>query len=204
MHTFLERVASICNATKQFMIDKCFTAVINKYVSLIVLFTIGIYLDITRIALYSAFIFIALMIKQFIDAKTVAYRVEYFDKESPTLLKSLIADAINQYYIYHFSNMTGAIPYINSKQEIEINHGVMDILLTRLEGSAMLDKFNLYYGKNFMEVLVVQVNLIVTEFVVNLNGMEPARKKKARVGNMMNEDKNLGSFLADMGFEKLR
>ena len=81
MHTFLERVASICNATKQFMIDKFFTAVINKYVSLIVLFTIGIYLDITRIALYSAFIFIALMIKQFIDAKTVAYRVEYFDKE---------------------------------------------------------------------------------------------------------------------------
>ena len=68
MHTFLERVASICNATKQFMIDKFFVAVINKYVTLIVLFTIGIYLDITRIALYSAFIFIALMIKQFIDA----------------------------------------------------------------------------------------------------------------------------------------
>lgn len=204
MHIFLEIAASTCNAVKDFLSEKFFIMMINKYTTLIVLFTIGMITGQMWIIMYPILLFIGLMAKQLIDAKSTAFRVEYFDKDCPALLKEIITDAINEYYIYHFSNMSGDIPYINSDQEVEINHGVVDILLARLEGSAMLDKLKLYYGTNFNDVLVIQANLTITDFVVKLNSTEQPRKKKIRAGVDNLSKENISSFISSMGFNKIQ
>ena len=133
-------------------------------------------------------IFLAKKVGKLIDVKIAANRVQNFDPKTPELLSNIILDAINEFWIYHYSNQTGSKHYINSDQEVKMAHGVVDIVLSKLEESALNDKFELYYGKQFPTILSVKVSMHVTNFVIEVNNAPPFERKNKRAGVPLQED----------------
>ena len=81
-------------------------------------------------------------------------------------------------------------------------HGVVDIVLSKLEESALNDKFELYYGKQFPTILSVKVSMHVTNFVIEVNNAPPFERKNKRAGVPLQED--MVKAISELGIDIIK
>lgn len=130
------------------------------------------------VSIWCGIIFSFLMAHSYMEAKTMAFRIGVFDPETPKLLDAIINEAIAEYKIYNFAGTDMDRLHITDEMETQMNYGVSDIVVARLAQSSVHDKLVTYYGINLDNIIVMHVNMAVTNEVLTINSVKESAPPK--------------------------
>ena len=167
MNNFTDQVASSVDSAKAFIYEN----IKNPGTLLTIIAIVGIFMfNSYMVSLWCAGLYLITIVDKYFKTKTSAIRIAAFDPDTPDILKKLINDSIAEYAIYTFGFQKNL--YIKDSMEVTMNYGVSDIVITKLQNSALNDKLILYYGDGFDHILVTQVNMAVANFVIETNNRD--------------------------------
>lgn len=194
MNNFLEQVGSSIDRIKTFIYDN----IKNPGMLLVVISIVGIFMfNSYMVSLWCAGLYLIVMANKYFKTKATAIRIAAFDPRTPDLLKELIEESIREYSIYVFGLQKNL--YIKDSMEVTMNYGVSDIMISKLQNSALNDKMKLFYGDALDHILVTQINMAVANFVIATNNRDitPPTKGTTPVDNKQ----DIGDFLKNIGIE---
>ena len=136
------------------------------------------------------------------NAYIISKRISAYDADTPKLLQDMIDECIKENYLYEYAGVKD--PYINDVREISMNHSVLDLILLRLDKSVMMDKFRLYYGEEFEDILSRQVNMAIALFVLDKNTKPITKKTKPGSTGLRSSEKSTEELLKDIGISVIK
>lgn len=124
--------------------------------------------DLNIALFWSAVWYCLIILNRRTDNKRLQTEISMFDPEIPQILDAIIVDCLNEYVALNLGYEKDKV-YISDKEEIEINHAVLDNVIKRLSKITLL-KLRAYYAEELLEqVIAERISMAVMNFVINFN-----------------------------------